>query len=126
MKKNSATQEPASATASAEPTPARPPRVRPTTPDDPTIWEVDDVLWATLAPHLVVDKPRKKAGRPRRDDRMLLNGMIWVLRTGAQWSALPAKFGPKSTCHARFQEWSAAGVFAKVWAVLLAEYDDLG
>lgn len=98
-------------------------RSRPETPDDPTIWEVDDALWARLAPLLVNDKPRKKPGRPRRDDRMLVNGVIWMARTGAQWAALPARYGPKSTCHARFQEWVERGVFAQLWAVLLEAYD---
>ena len=93
--------------------------------DDPTIWRVDDALWARLAPLLVIDKPRKKPGRPRRDDRVLFDGLIWVLRTGAQWAALPAEFGPKSTCHARFQEWVQAGAFQRAWALLLREYDDL-
>jgi transposase len=91
--------------------------------DDPTIWQVDDTLWARLAPLLTIEKPRKKPGRPRRDDRVLFNGLIWILRTGAQWAALPAAFGPKSTCHARFQEWVRAGVFAHAWALLLQEYD---
>lgn len=93
--------------------------------DDPTIWRVDDALWATLAPLLRIDKPRKKPGRPRRDDRPLLDGIIWLLRTGAQWKMLPAEFGPKSTCHVRFQEWVRSGAFARAWAVLLTHYDDL-
>jgi transposase len=91
--------------------------------DDPTIWQVDDALWARLEPLLTIDKPRKKRGRPRRDDRVLFDGLIWILRTGAQWAALPAEFGPKSTCHARFQEWVRAGVFQQAWALLLHEYD---
>ena len=45
-------------------------RLRPNTSDDPTIWEVDDALWARRAPVLVNDKARKKPGRPRRDDRL--------------------------------------------------------
>ena len=94
-------------------------------PDDPTIWRVDDALWAHLAPLLRSTKPRKKPGRPRRDDRQLLDGIIWLLRTGAQWTALPREFGPKSTCHARFQEWVASGAFARAWAQLLTAYDDL-
>ena len=64
--------------------------------------------------------PRKKPGRPRRDDRQILDGLLWLLRTGAQWSALPAEFGPKSTCHARFQEWVRTDAFAQAWALELA------
>src|SRR5690348_8935279 len=116
----------------SEPAPADA-RIRPELPDDPTIWEVDDALWARLAPLLVNDKPRQKPGRSRRDDRVLLNGLIWLARTGAhrrapartgaQGAALPARYGPKSTLHARFQEWVERGVFAQLWAVLLAVYD---
>jgi putative transposase len=97
----------------------------PVTPkDDPTIWRADDALWARLAPLLVVSKPRKKPGRPRADDRPLFDGMIWVLRTGAQWSAVPRACGPKSTVHDRFQEGVQTGAFARAWTLLLEEYDE--
>lgn len=91
--------------------------------DDPTIWRVDDVLWARLAPLLVVSKPRKKPGRPRAADRPLFNGVIWALRTGAQWVKMPAECGPKSTVHDRFQEWVETGAFARARTLLLGEYD---
>ena len=81
-------------------------------------------LWARLAPLLVVVKPRTKPGRPRTNDRPLFDGVIWVLRTGAQWGAVPQEFGPKSTVHDRFQEWVRTGAFARAWTLLLAEYDE--
>jgi len=84
---------------------------------------VDDVLWAHLAPLLVVDKPRKKSGRPRTDDRPLFDGVLWMIRTGAQWKTLPPEFGPKSTVHQRFQEWVRSGAFDRAWTLLLEEYD---
>ena len=92
--------------------------------DDPTIWRVDDDLWALLEPVLRVDKPRKKPGRPRRDDRAIFDGLIWLTRTGSQWSALPREFGPKSTVHERFTEWIETGALERAWAVLLHAYDD--
>ena len=92
--------------------------------DDPTIWRVDDALWAELAPLLAIDKPRKKPGRPRLDDRPLFDGLIWLARNGGQWSTLPREFGAKSTAHARFQEWVAHGCLARAWARLLEVYDD--
>jgi transposase len=97
----------------------------PATPDkdDPTIWRVDDALWAKLEPILRSDKPRKKPGRPRRDDRAIFDGLIWLARTGGQWAALPRAFGPKSTVHERFSEWIATGKLEQAWAVLLREYD---
>jgi transposase len=96
----------------------------PTTTDDPTIWEVDDALWADLQPVLAIDKPRKKPGRPRADDRRLFNGLIWLARTGAQWQAVPARYGPKSTVHDRLTEWVAHGCVAAAWALLLERYDE--
>jgi len=91
--------------------------------DDPTIWRADDALWALLEPVLRSDKPHKKPGRPRRGDRAIFDGLVWLARTGAQWAALPREFGPKSTVHERFSEWVATGVLERAWAVLLREYD---
>jgi transposase len=91
--------------------------------EDPTIWRVDDALWALLAPILVVDKPRKKPGRPRVDDRALFDGLIWLARTGAQWARLPRQFGAKSTVHRRFWEWLAAGALQRAWTEVLLVYD---
>jgi putative transposase len=91
--------------------------------DDPTIWRVDDALWALLEPVLRVDKVRKKPGRPRRDDRAIFDGLIWLARTGSQWSQLPRAFGPKSTVHERFTEWVATDALERAWAVLLRTYD---
>ena len=91
--------------------------------DDPTIWQVDDALWALLAPMLKSDKTRKKPGRPRRDDRAIFDGLIWLARTGAQWSQLPREYGPKSTVHERFSEWIATGALERAWAALLQTYD---
>jgi transposase len=96
----------------------------PTEQDDPTIWRVDDALWALLDPILKSDKPRKKPGRPRRDERTIFDGLIWLARTGAQWSQLPRAFGPKSTVHERFTEWIETGALERAWAVLLRAYDD--
>ena len=92
--------------------------------DDPTIWEVDDALWAELRPLLVVDKPRKKPGAPRKADRGIFNALIWLARTGGQWAAIPRRFGAKSTIHDRFQEWVAYGCLERAWGRLLAAYDD--
>ena len=96
-----------------------------TTSDDPTPWRVDDALWAQLQPLLVVHKPRKKPGAPRKDARRILAGLIWLDRTGAQWAAWPRElFGPKSTAHDRFQEGVEHGCRQAAWAHLLRVYDD--
>lgn len=91
--------------------------------DDPTIWRVDDALWAHLEPVLRSDKPRQKPGRRDAVDRAIFDGLIWLARTGSQWVALPREFGPKSTVHERFTEWVASGALEQAWAVLLTAYD---
>src|SRR5215207_8497115 len=92
--------------------------------DDPTIWRVDDALSAALAPVLRSTKLRTKPGRPRRDDRALFDGLIWLARTGSQWSQLPREFGPKSTVHERFTERVENGALERAWAMLLRAYDE--
>jgi transposase len=89
----------------------------------PTIWRVDDALWAELPPLLVINKPRKKPGRPRHDDRPIFDGLIWLARNGGQWRSLPREFGAKSTVNDRFREWVTHGCFEQAWARLLAVYD---
>jgi transposase len=102
---------------------AHPAAAAATTKDDPTIWRVDDALWAQLEPILKSDKVRKKPGRPRRDDRAIFDGLIWLARTGSQWQMLPREFGPKSTVHERFTEWVETGNLERAWAALLREDD---
>jgi putative transposase len=91
--------------------------------EEPTIWQVDDGLWALLAPLLRIEKVRQKPGRPRVDDRTLFDGLIWLARTGSQWAALPRCFGSKSTLHRRFWEWIEAGALQRAWAEVLLSYD---
>lgn len=92
--------------------------------EDPTIWQVDEALWALLAPLLRSEKVRQKPGRPRVDDRPLFNGLIWLARTGSQWAALPGVFGSKSTLHRRFWEWIETGALQRAWAEVLRTYDE--
>ena len=58
-------------------------------------YELTDFEWRVIAPLL----PNKPRGVPRVDDRRVLNGIFWVLRTGAPWRALPKEFGPRTTCY---------------------------
>ena len=95
--------------------------------DQPTLWEVSDELWIRLAPLLVIDKPKKKSGRPARDARSIFNGLIWLARTGSQWSQLPRRYGPKSTVHERFCAWVEHECLRAAWQRLVEEYDqDVG
>lgn len=82
-----------------------------------------DDLWIRLAPVLVFDKPRKKSERPPQDACAIFNGLIWLARTGSQWSQLPRRYGPKSTVHERFTAWDEHGCLRAAWAIVLEEYD---
>ncbi|AWN24679.1 IS5 family transposase [Deinococcus irradiatisoli] len=84
-----------------------------------------DERWALLAPLLNLPEKKTKRGRPRRDDRALLEGILWVLRTGTQWDKLPREaFPPKSTCFARFKEWNDRNVFPEVLGQLYDLLED--
>ncbi|MGA8081661.1 MAG: transposase, partial [Candidatus Nitrosopolaris sp.] len=73
-------------------------------------YEIPDVLWYRIVPLLPSHKRKKKAGRPRMNDRKAMSAIFYVLRTGCQWNALPRSLGASSTVHDRFQEWRFAGV----------------
>jgi transposase len=74
--------------------------------------------------HLIPERERtgSRGGRPWREPREVLNGILWVLRTGARWADLPRRYPPPQTCHRRFQKWTREGVLD---AVLRALADDL-
>jgi transposase len=77
--------------------------------------ELTDVQWAMIAPQLPGGKSGPgKRGRPRKDDRAILEGILWILRTGARWHDLPKEFPPYQTCHRRHGEWVQAGVLEKI------------
>lgn len=91
----------------------------------PTIWYIPDDLWEEFRNVLPPEKPARTVGRPIVPYRKVLNGILYVLRTGCQWKKVPKEFGSGSTCHTRFQEWVKKGVFQKVWQRLLERYDEL-
>lgn len=89
---------------------------------------VSDELWERIKPLLPRHRNTHRfgGGRPRKDDRACLDGILFVLRTGCQWKALSATgICPASTAHDRFQEWVASGVFLKFWTAGLRGYDEL-
>ena len=104
-------------------------KVRPKPVWDPNLvlWEVPDSAWARIEPVLGELCPPPRRGRPRTVDfRVVLNAVIFRLRSGCQWNQLPAKYGDDSRVHHWFQEWAKRGVFQRIWAVLLGECDELG
>jgi len=82
-------------------------------------YDLTDFEWGVIQPLL----PNKPRGVPRVDDRRVLNGIFWVLRTGAPWRALPEGYGPYTTCYNRFVRWRKAGVFDRIMSAITEAYD---
>src|SRR5918993_3896966 len=82
---------------------------------------VSDALWALVAPMLPERPPRPKGGRPPLDDRKVLEGIVFVLRTGIPWASLPKQmgFGSGMTCWRRLRDWHAVGGFERLHRALL-------
>jgi transposase len=83
-----------------------------------------DEQWELVWPLI----PRKGArtGRPTRDPRQMLDGIFWILATGAPWRDLPERFGPCKTVHRYFSEWRRAGVFDRIIDALQVKLDNKG
>ena len=90
-------------------------------PDD----QLPEALWEQMVRVLPPPTPKKKDGRPRMDDRHAMTAILYVLRTGCQWKALPRSLGAPSTVHDRFPAWRAARVFERLWQAGLLLYDEL-
>ena len=96
-------------------------------------WTVSDELWKKAAP-LIPCKKRKKGkkykrrpggGRKPMEPRKVFEAIVYVLRTGCQWKALPKEYGSASSVHKYFLEWKRQGVFIAMWRKGLAEYNDM-
>lgn len=89
--------------------------------------ELTEEQWAILAP-LIPEPPRRPdgKGRPWRSCREVMNGVLWILRTGAPWADLPARFPPYQTCHRRFQQWNRSGLLEQVLHALAQDLKERG
>jgi len=89
--------------------------------------ELTDAQWEVIAPMFPAGRsgPGRK-GRPRRGNREVLEGVLWVLRTGARWKDLPPVFPPYQTCRRRFGEWAAGGTLEAVLKALVADMERRG
>jgi transposase len=87
-------------------------------------YELTDDQWERIAPLLPAQKP--KTGRPNHDHRQTINGIIWVLKSGAPWRDLPERYGKVGTVSSRFYRWVAAGIWQQVLAALQGDADDSG
>lgn len=88
-------------------------------------WKVSDELWEQVEPLIPPAPSHAKGGRPRMSDRQAFAAIMYVLRTGIQWNALPRELGASSTVHDRFQEWEKAGFFKALWQAGLETYDEV-
>ncbi len=77
-------------------------------------YEMTDLEWSIIRSVL----PDKSRGVPRVDDRRVLNGIFWVLRSGAPWRDLPECYGPYTTCHNRFNRWRKSGIWDQILAAI--------
>src|SRR3977135_1832635 len=76
--------------------------------------DLTEAQWKKLKPLLAPKRRPDGRGRPWRDTRAVLNGVLWVLRTGAPWHDLPARDPPYQTCHRRFQQWQRDGTLTRL------------
>ncbi len=93
----------------------------------PTILKVSDELWDKIKSIFPKEKPLKTVGgRPIISYRKVIDGILYVLRTGGcQWKMLSKEYGTgSSTCHRRFQKWNSLDIFKKIWIRILKLYDN--
>jgi len=82
--------------------------------------DLTDIQWELIKPFVEWNQKRRPdgRGRPWRNARQVLDGVLWILRTGAPRQDLPPRYGPYQTCHRRFQQWERDGVFEGIlWAL---------
>jgi transposase len=85
-------------------------------------YELSEAQWHKIAPML----PGKVGdpGRTAADNRLFINGVLWVLRSGARWSDLPERYGKYKTVHKHFTRWARAGVWEGIFAALARDRDN--
>ena len=86
--------------------------------------ELTDEQWELLRP--LLRRRAARTGRPARDPRVMLNGILWILGTGAPWRDLPSRYGPWQTVHRYFSQWRRSRVFAAMIEALQIKLDDRG
>lgn len=91
------------------------------------MWKVRDELWETVEPMLPAREPSPKGGRPRVDDRICFNAIVFVLFTGIAWRHLPSEMGcSAATAHRRLADWQRAGVFERLHQQMLRALNGAG
>lgn len=85
------------------------------------LHDINDEVWALLEPHM--PGRRGQWGRIAKDNRQFVNGVFWILRTGAPWRDLPPRYGKWSTVYQRFRRWRDRGIWEKLLEILVNEPD---
>ena len=89
--------------------------------------DLTDIQWEHIKAYIPDDPVREDGrGRPWKDQRTTLNGILWILRTGAPWDDLPTRYGSGKTAHRRFQNWRRAGVMQAVLQGLARDLHERG
>ena len=83
-------------------------------------YEVSEAQWERIAPLL----PGKAGGRTAQNNRLFVNAVLWVLRSGARWSDLPERYGKYKSVHKRFTRWARAGVWDRMFGALARDRDN--
>ena len=83
-------------------------------------FDLSDEEWAAIEPLL----PKQGRGPQRRDDRVVLNGIFYILRTGAPWRDLPARYGPRTTVYNRYARWARRGIWKAIFDALSEQCED--
>ena len=86
--------------------------------------ELTDTQWEIIKPHW--ESESKGRGRPPREARQVLEGILWVLRTGARWKDLPKAFPPYQACHRRFSAWVSIGTLERLLKAIVADLQTRG
>jgi len=86
--------------------------------------ELTNTQWERLQPLLPPQKPQ--TGRRASDHRVIINGILWMLRTGAPWRDLPERYGPWGTVASRFYRWRKAGIWQRLFEALQQQADAAG
>ena len=87
--------------------------------------DITDSQWERIK-EFFEEKAAGTRGRPRKDPRDILNGVLWVCRTGAPWKDLPSRYPPYQTCHRYFQQWNEAGIWDKILYALARHLKEAG
>ena len=88
--------------------------------------QLTDERWAKIEPLLPKFKRSRKGGRKPVENRRILEGILWVLRSGARWQDLPDEFPSPSTCWRRLHDWEEQDVWLDIWRAFLSELDEKG